>query len=85
MDELVQKNISKKHAAEKKRKYKLEGNMNNILNPLEVPDTFEFEKREIKDIVVRDAGTKDALYNSEFMTDPRGKNLKQVIKKSYIL
>ena len=84
MDELVLKNISKKHAAEKKRKYKLEGNMNNILNPLEVPDTFEFEKREIKDIIVRDAGTKDALYNSEFMTDPRGKNLKQVNKKSYI-
>ena len=61
-----QKAISKQLQKEKRKVYKLEGNVNRILKSVEVPSTFEFSKKELHNDIVRGAGTKNALYNGKF-------------------
>eukprot|EP00343_Euplotes_focardii_P000792 CAMPEP_0205804656 /NCGR_PEP_ID=MMETSP0205-20121125/7641_1 /ASSEMBLY_ACC=CAM_ASM_000278 /TAXON_ID=36767 /ORGANISM="Euplotes focardii, Strain TN1" /LENGTH=146 /DNA_ID=CAMNT_0053074615 /DNA_START=305 /DNA_END=745 /DNA_ORIENTATION=+ len=70
LEPLDEKVTNKKFQQEGKKKYKLEGNLNHVLNPVELPEIFEFSRREIKNLIVRGAGRKNALYNGK-TTEPK--------------
>lgn len=44
--------------------YKVKGNVNHLVNSIELPETFEFTKKELAKAIVTDAGKKNTIYNA---------------------
>ena len=69
-----QKLINKKLRKEKKKYFILEGNINHALNPINLPDTFEFTGNDLHKVVVKNAGTKRALNNPHMYDNTKYKD-----------
>ncbi|CAI2377232.1 unnamed protein product [Moneuplotes crassus] len=62
-------NLQRRNQKQNKKYYKLEGNMNHLVNPVDVPEVFEFSKRDLAKQIVKGAGTKNTLYNGSTKSD----------------
>ncbi|CAI2376184.1 unnamed protein product [Moneuplotes crassus] len=58
------KKISKKMQKQNRKIYKAKGNINHLVNYVELPDTFEFSKKELAKSIITDAGKKNTIYNA---------------------
>ncbi|CAI2373075.1 unnamed protein product [Moneuplotes crassus] len=71
-----QKLINKEKNRKNKKTTLIEGNPNHVINQVSMPDTFEFSKKELHKMVVRDAGKKGTLINPDGPFDTKTYALK---------
>lgn len=57
--------VNKEKNKKNKKSMFIEGNPNHVMNQVDMPETFEFSKKELHKMVVRDAGKKGTLVNPD--------------------